>query len=320
MWAPTPIPTCWPSTSSSTRRRSRPGDPRRPSAVLIIASTLEPSRPIPFLSFFLSARRDRAELAAARPPGSSSPPRSNPSRPELRNLAPTLLHLSSTPAVPKPGRNRAPAVARHRRFPWTPPSPSSPHLRSSPPKIKPLVSSTATSSPSPTPSPAESRAPAAAAPPRRRVRAAPTARTPRGYSTPARAPPPCAPPPLGLPDARPASLFRRLALPRTERRRRRRAVAPAACAAAARAPLHPYPRAPRTPGALASVPPSHAAGKPPPAGARAAAGRLPLAARRPAGRPCGQSRGRGSGPGLPCMWGPAVSRPPFLMFYLLSFG
>ena len=117
VWAPTPIPTCWPSTSSSTRRRSRPGDPRRPSAVLIIASTLEPSRPIPFLSFFLSARRDRAELAAARPPGSSSPPRSNPSRPELRNLAPTLLHLSSTPAVPKPGRNRAPAVAAIAVFP-----------------------------------------------------------------------------------------------------------------------------------------------------------------------------------------------------------
>ena len=119
VWAPTPIPTCWPSTSSSTRRRSRPGDPRRPSAVLIIASTLEPSRPIPFLSFFLSARRDRAELAAARPPGPSSPPLSNPSRPELRNLAPTLLHLSSTSAVPKPGRNRAPVAARHRRFPWT---------------------------------------------------------------------------------------------------------------------------------------------------------------------------------------------------------
>ena len=103
--------------SAIARRRSRPGDPRRPSAVLIIASTLEPSRPIPFLSFFLSARRDRAELAAARPPGSSSPPRSNPSRPELRNLSPTLLHLSSTPAVPKPGRNRAPAVAAIAVFP-----------------------------------------------------------------------------------------------------------------------------------------------------------------------------------------------------------
>ena len=179
------------------------------------------------------------------------------------------------------------------------------------------MSSPTTPSRSPASFPLDSGAIAAAAPPRRRVRAAPTARTPRGYSMPALAPPPCAPPPLGLPDARPASLFRRLALPWPERRRRRRAVAPTACAAAARAPLHPYPRAPRTPGALASVPPSHAAGKPPPAGARAAAGRLPLAVHRPAGRPCGQNRGRGgAGLGsLACGARLSAAPPLFIVFH-----
>jgi len=116
VWAPTPIPTCWPSTSSSTRRRSRPGDPRRPSAVLIIASTLEPSRPIPFLSFFLSARRDRAELAAARPPGSSSPPTRT-----LRVLScATSPRPSSTSPRPRPCPNPAEI-----ELPPSPPSPFS---------------------------------------------------------------------------------------------------------------------------------------------------------------------------------------------------
>jgi len=183
--------------------------------------------------------------------------------------------------------------------------------------IQAVVSSAVTSSISPTPSPAESRAPAAAAPPRRRVRAAPTARTPWGYSTPALAPPPCAPPPLGLPDARPASLFRRLALPRPERRRRRRAVAPAACAAAARAPLHPTRARPAIrapwPRFRRAMPPASRRRREP--GPPRAACPWPCTG-RPAAR-AGKTEEGGSRPGLPCMWGPAVSRPP--PFYCFPF-
>jgi hypothetical protein len=29
----------------------------------------------------------------------------------------------------------------------------------------------------------------------------------------------------------------------------------------------------------------------------------------------GEAEEGGSGPGLPCMWGPAVSRPPFFLLY-----
>ncbi|XP_039834544.1 formin-like protein 5 [Panicum virgatum] len=116
-----------------------------------------------------------------RPPPASTPailatPLDSP-RPKPHHLALHLHHPSLSPFVPHAGRIKLPTAV-----PPLPSSPSSAPLCRTPisAQIKPLVSSVALSSPFPTPSPAESRATAAAAPPRRHGRAAPTARTPRG--------------------------------------------------------------------------------------------------------------------------------------------
>ena len=161
-------------------------------------------------------------------------------------------------------------------------------------------------------------------PPNRRraavERAACPASTPPALPAPARGPPLCA---LGLPgppDRGAARLRRRLAVARPERPRaaarpapRTPSPPPARCGA----PLRRLTRLPAPPPALASAPPSHDAGRPPPAGARAAAGRL--AARRPADRPCGAKQRSGGRAGSLAS-GAQLSAPSLLCFSFNYFG
>ena len=165
-------------------------------------------------------------------------------------------------------------------------------------------------------------------PPNRRraavERAVRPARTPPALPAPARGPPLCA---LGLPgppDRGAARLRRRLAVARPER---------------SRAAARPAPRTPPPPPACCGAPLRHPTRLPAPpprprvgfaeprcrqAAAGGSQGRCGPPSRAPTGRPPVRAKaeeGTEAGPGLPYMWGPAVSRPPFFlfMFYLLSF-
>ena len=215
---------------ASGRRRATPpvaiaGDPRRPRAALILADALEASRPVHYLPFL--------ELAAVRPPGRSSPPRSNPSRPELPSLAPDLLHLPTSLVKSILGRNRAAIAGRHCRplrsstlsVELPPPVHLRPNreLRKLPHALLLL------------PVPFPERIPHR----RRRFAAAPprTLRAPRGPSCACLHAPPRAPGPPGLPGREPAPP------PRRPSPRRRRLCHGAAAGCPARAPALPRARA-----------------------------------------------------------------------------
>ena len=215
------------------RRRARPrvGD-RAPAILVIRAPSLSSRAPwnLPVPSRSSPSSSVHAEIEESSPPLALPALARHPAR-TLRVLScATSPRPSSTSPRPRPCPNPAEIEL--------PPSPPSPFSLDSALSVEPSPPVLSAQNQAPgelhrdllsLPDPFPGRIPS----PRRRSAAAPpcprrpTARTPWGYSTPALAPPPCAPPPLGLPDARPASLFRRLALPRPERRRRRRAAAPA---------------------------------------------------------------------------------------------
>ena len=88
---------------------------RRLSAALILSRAREASPPFQLPS---PSRLRRAELgldAVTRRAGQPSPPQPDSAHPNLPSFALDLLHPSPRSAAPKPGRNRAPDQARHRR-------------------------------------------------------------------------------------------------------------------------------------------------------------------------------------------------------------
>ena len=88
---------------------------RRLSAALILSRAWEASPPFRPSS---PSRSRHAELgldAVARRAGQPSPPQPDSAHPNLPSFALDLLHPSPRSAAPKPGRNRAPDHARHRR-------------------------------------------------------------------------------------------------------------------------------------------------------------------------------------------------------------
>ena len=187
-------------------------------------------------------RPESSRVAAVRRVGHGSPPRLDSSHPELRSLAVHPLRPPTSAAEPLLRRIEPQialtVIAVHRSFA----SPSTTHLRPFPAQNEPPVRFPATSSCSPSVSPSDSGAIAAAAPPRRRGRAAASARTPPGLPVRRRSPLPGALGPPGLPGARAAHLRRRPAPTGPEHRRRR---CPAPCAAASRAERAP-PAPPRS--------------------------------------------------------------------------
>ena len=123
---------------------------RRPSTILARRAARpypvavpSPSFPLPSSSPSSSSRvaQRRARAVVVRRTGRSSPPRLDSSRPELRNLAPKLVHPSTSAAVPYPGRiGLAPSSDRRSPSPFPPssaPLRRAPSPRSPPPKIDP---------------------------------------------------------------------------------------------------------------------------------------------------------------------------------------
>ena len=94
-----------------------------------------PKLPVPFpillpLREVELERAEPSDIAVVRRSGQPSPPHLDSSHSELRDLAPKLLHPSTSAAVPYPGRNRAQTAVRHCC------------LRQAPPRASPLSSTT----------------------------------------------------------------------------------------------------------------------------------------------------------------------------------
>ena len=127
--------------SSAPLHASAVDDPRTPCcASLSGRSAVSRFSSLPSSSSSSSGARS-SRVTVARRTGHCSPPRLDSSRPELRNLAPKLVHPSTSAAVPYPGRiGLAPSSDRRSPSPFPPssaPLRRAPSPRSPPPKIDP---------------------------------------------------------------------------------------------------------------------------------------------------------------------------------------
>ena len=131
-------------TGDCGRRRASTRRPSRVSAALHLADASNlpaSSRSSPPSPSSSSSGARSSRVTVARRTSHCSPPRLVSSRPELRNLAPKLVHPSTSAAVPYPGRiGLAPSSDRRSPSPFPPssaPLRRAPSPRSPPPKIDP---------------------------------------------------------------------------------------------------------------------------------------------------------------------------------------